>query len=306
MPCGRRSTDLPVAAFGVREADPYAVRPDGDPPRIVTDLPASAQSVPARLGVTARIDDGTYILDLTPTPEVLHHGAVRASVLAYVIDAVTGIAVDGGDDVWTLTSDLSVRAQLLPAPEQISAVGTVLREGRRSVTCGVELTTPDGEVVAVGAAGFARIPRKPTDPPKPIVSPEDTVLRFRNLATLSAPLRDEAGVEVLDAANGVVQVEVTPELRNPNGTLQGAMVALVAEAGVEELISTRFDVPAVVTDLDLRYLARAEVGPVRSTCRLVADDPEATVEVRLVDVSTGTTTTLVYARAARASGLPCA
>jgi acyl-coenzyme A thioesterase PaaI-like protein len=48
-------------------------------------------------------------------------------------------------------------------------------------------------------------------------------------------LREEAGIEVIDAAEGVVQVEVTPGLRNPAGTLQGAMVALLAEAAAPPL-----------------------------------------------------------------------
>jgi acyl-coenzyme A thioesterase PaaI-like protein len=122
-------------------------------------------------------------------------------------------------------------------------------------------------------------------------------LVFRNPAALSRPLRDEAGIEVIDGAEGVVQVEVTPDLRNPAGTLQGAMVALLAEAAAEELISTRFERSAVVTDLDLRYLRMAQVGPVRTRTRLLGTEPESAVQVELIDTSTDQITTLVYARA---------
>lgn len=52
-----------------------------------------------------------------------------------------------------------------------------------------------------------------------------------------------------------------------------------------------------MTDLDLRYLAKASEGPVRTRSRLLGTGPDAAVEVELVDTSTGTTTTLVYARA---------
>ena len=38
-------------------------------------------------------------------------------------------------------------------------------------------------------------------------------------------------------------MEVTPKVRNPAGTLQGAMVALLAEAAVEDFMSSRFDRP---------------------------------------------------------------
>jgi len=259
----------------------------------MTDLQLSGGSVAGRLGVTARMDDGRFTLDLVPQPETMHHGLVRASVLAYVIDAVTGISVDSGSELWNLTTDLSVRTRPMPAPELVSATASVVRRGRRSVTLLSEVTTPDGTLVATGAAGFATIPRKENDPPKPLVSPELVVNVFGREGTITSPLRDEAGIEVLDAAAGIVQVAVTPALRNPNGTLQGAMVALVAEAAVEDMLSAQHGRPVVVIDLDIRYLARAERGPVRSACRVVSDD---TVEVLLTDTSTDTVATLVYAR----------
>jgi acyl-coenzyme A thioesterase PaaI-like protein len=264
----------------------------------VTDLPNAALSVPNRLGVTARLDGGALKLDLTPAIETLRHGVVRASVLSYIVDAVAGIEIDDDPDVWTLTSDMTVRMQVRPAPGRVTASSTALRRGRRSVTSHVELTTEDGTSIGVGAIGFAKIPRRPSDPPKPQVSIHDAPALFGSAAPLDEPLRDAAGIEVVDAAAGVVQIAVTPELRNPAGTLQGAMVALVAEAAVEEMATMRFESPAVVTDLDLRYLAQAHDGPVRTTCRVLGTEADAPVEVRLTDTTNDRLTTLVYARAA--------
>ena len=93
-------------------------------------------------------------------------------------------------------------------------------------------------------------------------------------------------------------MQVTPELRNPAGTLQGAMVALFAEAAAEELASARFDMDAVVTELDLRYLAQTAEGPVQSVCTLLGDGPDAPIQVELSDRSSGRLTTLAYARTA--------
>ena len=103
---------------------------------------------------------------------------------------------------------------------------------------------------------------------------------------------------VLDAAAGVLEMAVTPELRNPAGTLQGAMVALFAEAAAEETPSARFSTPAVVTEFDLRYLAQTGEGPVQSRCTVLGEGPDAPVRVELSDRSTGRLTTLVYARTA--------
>jgi acyl-coenzyme A thioesterase PaaI-like protein len=267
----------------------------------MTDLSGPGMSVPSRLGVTARFEDGDLILELRPQRETLHHGIVRASVLAFVIDVVAGIPLDQDPDMWTLTSDMSVRMRPIPAPERIDARSTILRQGRRSATSSVELETDQGAPIASGAIGFANIPRKATDPPKPNVPLGQIPLIFRDPTTLARPLREEAGIQVIDAAEGIVQVEVTPGLRNPAGTLQGAMVALLAEAAAEDLVATRFESPAVVTQLDLRYLRKTQVGPVRTRSRLLGTGPDAPVQIELIDTSTDEITTLVYATTAAVS-----
>lgn len=267
----------------------------------MTDIPSPAKSVPGRLGVRARLEGDALRLELEPQDEALHHGVVRASVLSFLIDAAAGIQIDDDPTMWTLTSDMSVHMRPIPAPAKVVAASTVLRRGRRSVTCLVDVTDQDGEPAARGAIAFARVARRDGDPPKPVVRPADAVGLFTGSASLSRPLRDEAGIEVLDAAEGVVQVHVTPELRNPAGTLQGAMVALLAEAAAEDLVTTRFECPAVVTDLELRYLAQAPVGPVRTRCELLGTSPDAPVQIELIDTSADRLTTLVYARATRAA-----
>ena len=264
----------------------------------MTDLLGDSVSVPARLGVVAELRAGEFRLELRPWAEVLRHGAVRASVLAVMIDVVAGIVLDDAPDAWTLTSDMSVRMRPLPAPDFITTRSTILRRGGRSATAVVDLVTGEGAPVATGAIGFARVPRRPTDPPKPPVPPERVTTIFDGSSVLTRPLREEAGIVVLDAPAGVVQMDVTPELRNPAGTLQGAMVALVAEAAAEELASARFDLPAVVIDLDLRYLAQTGAGPVRTQCRLLGSGPEAPIQVEIFDRSSDRLTTLVYARTA--------
>jgi acyl-coenzyme A thioesterase PaaI-like protein len=140
------------------------------------------------------------------------------------------------------------------------------------------------------------VPRKPTDPPKPIVSREDVAARFSAENRITHPLREEAGVVPIDPAAGIVELEIRPDVCNPAGTLQGAMVALVAEAATEDLVAF-LDGPVVVTELDLRYLGQTTAGPVRSRCRIVGPGPCPPVQVELVDVATDRVTTLAYTRA---------
>ncbi|HEY1827111.1 MAG TPA: hypothetical protein VGF87_03785 [Acidimicrobiales bacterium] len=264
----------------------------------MTDLLADNVSVPARLGVTTEFKDGHFEARLRPRPEILRHGAVRASVLAFMIDVVAGIVLDDDPEAWTLTSDMSVRMRPLPAPDSVQTQMTILRRGQRSATAVVDLVTDEGEPVATGAIGFARVRRRDTDPPKPSVSPGRITELFDGSSVLRSPLREEAGIVVLDQTQGVVEMQLTSGLRNPAGTLQGAMVALLAEAAAEDLVSSRFNIPAVITDLDLRYLAQTAAGPVRSRSRLLGAGPDAPVQVELFDISSERLTTLVYARAA--------
>lgn len=268
----------------------------------MTDVPSDFMSVPTRLGSSAHLDGDEFTIEVLRQPATLQLGAFRASVLAFAIDAVAGILIDRDPEVWSFTTDMTVRMRPMLAPRLVIARNTILREGRRSVTCKVDIVDEHGSPVATGALGFARVPRKPSDPPKITLTPEDAPLVFRDLGTLSLPLREEAGIEVLDAGQGVLQLQVTPRIVNPAGTLQGAMVALLAEAAVEDVLQAQFGTPVLVTDLDLRYLAKAMQGPVRTRTRVLGDGPEAPVEVELVDTSTGTLTTLVHARAVMMPG----
>jgi acyl-coenzyme A thioesterase PaaI-like protein len=273
------------------------VSPDPASLLLMTDLPTNITAVPSRLGTTALVDERGLVVEIDDIqPELLHNGVLRLSVLTFIVDVSAGVTLDTDPDAWTFTTDLSLRMLAIPAPS-VTATTQILRRGRRSAHGLVEVVDGREHLVAAGAIGFAHVPRKPDDPPKPIVSPAMLAERFTGRERLSRPLRDEAGVLAIDPKHGVVEIAVRPEVCNPAGTLQGAMVALVAESAAEDLVSSLAGGPVVVTELDIRYLAQASVGPVRTQCRLLGGAPDDPVEIRLVDMATGLLTTLVYARA---------
>lgn len=268
----------------------------------MTDLPSNYTAVPSRLGSTALVDERGLVVEIESLQdEVLHLGVLRLSVLTFLVDVSAGVTLDTDPGAWTFTTDLSLRMIAGPAPGKVTASTTILRQGRRSAHGLVEVVDGQQELVAAGAIGFAHVPRKPDDPPKPLVSPQMMAERFRGRERLSKPLREEAGIVPIDRASGVVEIAVRPEVCNPAGTLQGAMVALVAEAAAEDLLASRAGEPVVVHELDIRYLAQANTGPVRTQSRLLGSTPADPVEVRLIDTSTDRVTTLVYAR-----GVPAA
>ncbi len=166
------TSDRAGAGNWSRPGRPVASLGHGGPDEAMTDLLDNTFSVPSRLGVLASVDDGEFRLHLQPRDEVLHHGAVRESVVAFMIDVAAGVVLDDDPEAWMLTSDLSVRMRPLLAPPSLSTRTTILRRGRRSATATVDLVTDSGDPVATGAIGFARVARRPTDGPKPQASPD--------------------------------------------------------------------------------------------------------------------------------------
>ncbi len=263
----------------------------------MTDISSQATAVPNRLNVSARVTGDGFALRVTPIAATCRNGSIRASVLSYAMDVVAGIAVDGDEGTWTFTSDMVVRMNPVPAPPHLDAIGTVLRQGARSSTCEARLVDDRGALVGYGTLGFARVARRPGDPVKHMVDPRQRADAWAAIPPIEVGLPEAAGVKVVDGAAGVVEVAVVDELRNPAGTIQGAMVALVAEVAAEEMISARLGRPALVCDLDIRFLAQGRVGPIRTSAEWLGDTPGAWVRVELHDTSSGQLLTTVLARA---------
>jgi acyl-coenzyme A thioesterase PaaI-like protein len=262
----------------------------------MTDTPGAYSSIPSRLNVSI-VEVEPLVLRVHPVPTTCRLGSLRTSVLSFVVDAVAGIEIDTDRDAWQFTSDMAVRVRPLPAPAYIDARSTVLRAGRRSVTCEVQLVDDSGSPVGHGVLGFSRIERKPTDPPKPQVGAAEIAAHWSDVTPIETPLAEAAGIRVLDAEAGIVEVDADPMLNNMAGVMQGAMVALVAEVAAEEAASARLGAPAYVSELDIRYLQQVRGGPVRSSCEWLGDRPDSPIRVVLVDVGTGQLVTHVVARA---------
>lgn len=261
----------------------------------MTDLPPSP-SIPSQLGVRLSMEAETLVGHLLPRPELCTHGMVRASALVFLVDVVAGIAVDTDPDAWTFTSDLSLRVPAIPAPERIDAVAGILRAGRRSVTIEVGLLDESGAELGYSLVGFARIARRTGDPEKPDIALDRIIEGWKDIPVLDTPMRDAVGVVQVDPVGGVVELEIQPDLLNPAGALQGAMVSMVAEAAAEDLASHTLGVPQIVTDLDIRFVAQARTGLVRSRAAFIGPPSDGSVRVDLLDVGQDRAVTSVLAR----------
>jgi acyl-coenzyme A thioesterase PaaI-like protein len=248
-----------------------------------------AETIPARIGINGEWGNGTLEhLRLEPYPEIVHRGVVRASVLALVADMMGGwVADQHSQHDWVFTTDLSVRAPLRRVPPIIIATGRAQRVGKGTIATEVHMHDGDGALVAYSHTGFIRIGRRYGDDPKPDFESASERWAARRPARIDVPLDVAVGVEVVDAAEGIVEVELRDELRNPAGAMQGAMVALVGEVAAETMASHHLGVPHVVTDLDVRYLAMGRIGPVYSRAWFIGEPDHATMHVELRDRGNG-------------------
>lgn len=252
--------------------------------------------IPARLGTTLDISGPELVVSQWANPATTVHGAMCAAAIVFLVDAAAGISLDRDPDMWTFTSNLSVRMPAIPAPVQLLGTAQPLREGARSATVSVPLTLPSGELVGMGLASFSRVPRRETDPPKFALNLEELAESWAGVAPLTSPLAEAAGIVVVDAAAGIVEVPLDQKLLNPAGALQGAMVGLVAEIAAEEMTSAALGEPRVVTDIDIRYLTQARQGPIRTRSMFVGPPADASVIVELVDTSLDKVVTVVTLR----------
>lgn len=235
-----------------------------------------------RLGIVADPMGDPPTGVLTPNPNLCTHGGIlHATVHVMLVDMLAGFVSEkfSGDD-WTFTTDLSSRCPPRPAPSRVEAHGRLLRRGRNLVTADVSMYEPDGTSFGYGQSTFIRVASRHGDPPRPQMS-EGRMIAER--APLDVPLSVATGVEVVDAAAGRVSAPIRDDLRNPAGAMQGAMVALVGELAAQALAEHTYGGPAVVADLDVRYLAMGRTGPVVSSAAFIGDPAGGSIHVELRD-----------------------
>lgn len=233
---------------------------------------------------------GELGLVIEPYPEICLQGSLRATIVASAIDLVGGFHTRevAGTDA-TFTSDLSLRIPVPSCPRRIDVRGELLRSGKRLVTTDVTLHSEAG-VYAYGTTTFARIPRAPEKAPDLETLSTPLVIESH---PLTRSLAEEVGLEAIDSATGALRIALRPALLNPEGVMQGALVALVVECAALAFADAHTSQVAasrrghVVSDLDLRYLAASSVGPVESRARWIGTPEQNTIRVELRDAGRG-------------------
>jgi acyl-coenzyme A thioesterase PaaI-like protein len=245
-------------------------------------------------------DDGTSAAWLTITPALLDDtGAVRAGVLATIVDMVGGgLSAQVASPNWIATADLTLHLVGRATSGVVVATTRVLRAGRTTVVLEVLLHN-GGALIGFATMTFSVLPRREGNP---VITFGGDVARRTSLVLpgsgFTAPVLDALGVEVIDAASGVVHVPVSDYSRNSLGALQGGVVAIAAEVAAEQALRAACGTPVTVKDMQLTYLALVRSALRTSTEVLHASAAFGSAYVDLVDVgseSRRTTTARVVA-----------
>ncbi len=250
------------------------------------------------LDITTEQTSVTSARSMSPLTDAVRDasGAAGLGYLVGLVDvntAMVGLCASSPD--WTATSDLMLHesAPLVHGPTIVESHLT--RAGSRLVVVGVDIYDGDGLTdmdeltdpieltrVATGLVTFARVPAS-TSAASATWDPLSTVGVRRHLERTedlpSAPLLERIGLEVIDAAGGVVELANSPYVRNSRGRINGGVLGMVFQGAAEAVVPGH-----VGSDLHIHYLASGRVGPIRTHTVVVREaDGHVVCRVQALD-----------------------
>jgi len=230
-------------------------------------------------------------------------GSVSLGALAVAVDvAAAGVAMRTIAPDWLATADLEIHAQATGADLGWAvAEPTLLRSGRTTTVFEVVVRGFPSEEAALRDAGvalahstmtFVRIarPDATSDIEHPSEPTEESRVDFALPDSgLRAPFLDELGLRPLDPATGAFEMPRSGFAANSFGTLQGGIVATLAQAACEMASRARTGRAATATDLSVHFLAQGK-GPYRTRCELLRASPGSALHrVEILDLDSDTT-----------------
>jgi len=228
------------------------------------------------MGFQYRIDDdtawGTVVVDeyLRSAP----HWPSPSALLTFADVLIGVLASRETAPRVSITIDLSVHiVGSMPHGGELELSGRMVKVGRTVSIGSTDIRARDsGALVARAVGTFAASPR-----------PQDVADSFPRQASagstgrLGATLAEHVGIEIVSP--GVAEISLGPDRLNGTESLQGGLVALLAETAAQRVATATLGAPAVLDALEVHYVAAARVGPFRTRTRVLGPDA-LEVEVR--------------------------
>ncbi|MEM7324072.1 MAG: hypothetical protein AAF531_13370, partial [Actinomycetota bacterium] len=156
--------------------------------------------------------------------------------------------------------------------------------GKRSLVSSIEVLS--GTVPAAHATvEFSRIRREASPHTGRPAAADGTWRRMGEGDLLDRPIEEACGIRVVDPATGMAEVDRAPFVANSIGTLQGGVVALLADVSAAAVVGPN----ARTIDLQFRFLAQTGAGPARASAEVIRTDVDGTVVgVEVIDAADDT------------------
>lgn len=205
--------------------------------------------------------------------------------LVPIVDVIAGSCISPHlDGDWMATADVWLHEREPIGSGPLSLTARVLRAGKRSLIAAVEVASGP-TASATATVEFSRI-RRDASPHRG--NPADATGAWRRMGEgplLDQPIETACGIRVVDGAAGVVEVDRAPFVANSIGTLQGGVVALLADVAASVVVSPS----ARTVDLQFRFLAQTGDGPATTSTEIIRTDSDgAVVRVSVIDAADDT------------------
>ena len=225
------------------------------------------------LAIETRVEPGLATACLPVTPHLLTSaGGVRLGVIAALVD-VAGASLLLADlhPDRSATVTLSAQSERAVREGPLLATARVVRRGSRQVVVDVALRDgqgsdrPDAGVRSGRALmGFRRLPHRGDHAALPAPQLPSRGTLAHPAARLEKPFVERAGIRVVDADAGVLEIENHDWVRNSFGTLNGGMVATLLEMAGEQAARSALGPEAVAVDVEMQFVGQSGDGPIRT------------------------------------------
>ena len=195
-------------------------------------------------------------------------GTMLLGVMATLVDVLGGgLALRSFYPDWAATTHLSVQSTGRALCGYVDAQGELKKTGRNTVLVMVDIRhTPHKESratpVATAIIGYTRFRPKDRSQLLQIGPVANNVLHFiSDTSGLGQPFLQKVGLQILNEAEGLVQVEMNDYVRNSFNALQGGVFALLADLAGQTAARCMTGKPFTTADLAIQFLRQGKVGP---------------------------------------------
>ena len=222
-------------------------------------------------------DDVCATICMPVVPEVCSDiGAIHPGVLAILTDVLGGfLAMKSFLPDWMATANLSLHTTGRISCGMVSATGHMVRSGRTTATVSAELFSDDGNGQAVGSAmiSYAKIERARANAWNGIHKARRIDFKWPDGSSgLERHVLAQTGLRDVDKHPDDTVLEMSEYVRNSFGSLQGGMIALMADVAGQSAARKAAGHRLTTADLVIHYLSPGRFGPFTTSVRVLRID----------------------------------